>query len=759
MATVYLARDLKHGRPVALKVIHPELAATIGPSRFLQEIRVTSRLQHPHILPVFDSGESSGQLWYTMPFVEGESLRGHLTREKQLSVEEALHIATDVAEALACAHQHGVVHRDIKPENILLEGGQAIVADFGIARAIDAAGGERLTETGLALGTPTYMSPEQAAGGREVDGRSDIYSLACVLYEMLAGEPPFTGPTAQVVLARHSIDPVPSLRTARRTVPAGMERAIVRALAKVPADRYPTAAEFADALTKPAVAPRPGRRRARFLGTALIGGAAATAAVLTLNAGGLRGRLWGEHPATRIRTLAVLPLESLSADSTQGYLAEGMTDELITDLTQLQALQVVGRTSVMRYRGSTKTAPEIARELRVDAVVAGTVRRVGDRLRVAAQLIAASGDQALWAKSYDGDVRDVLTVESEIAQTIAQQIRIALTPQEQVRLASARKIEPAAYEAYVRGRYFLGKRTPIADLRKGAGYFQAAIDADPTYAAAYSGLADCYNMLGYYSALPPKAAYPNAQAAARKALDLDSMLAEPHTSLAWADFMFDWDWPSAEREFRRAIALNPKYPAAHAWYSAYLAAMGRHGEAIAEGKRAQELDPLSLIANASLGRPFYNARRYDEAIAQSKKTLEIDPRFARAHYWLGLAYEQKSMYDLAIAAFHEAILNSDSVPIYIAAAGHAYALAGRRGQALEILRRLEKLSSQRYVSAYDIALIHVGLGDKERAMQWLERAYQERSDGLVFLTVDPRLDRLRSDARFANLVRRVGLAL
>jgi eukaryotic-like serine/threonine-protein kinase len=756
MATVYLARDLKHERLVALKVLHAELAATVGPSRFLREIRVTSRLQHPHILPVFDSGESSGRLWYTMPFVEGESLRQRLVREKQLPVEEALHVTTDVAEALAYAHTHGVVHRDIKPENILLKGGRAIVADFGIARAVDAAGGERLTETGLALGTPAYMSPEQSTGQREVDGRSDMYSLACVLYEMLAGEPPFTGPTAQVILARHSLDPVPSLRTARRTVPPGMEQAIVRALAKVPADRYSTAAEFADALTSPAITPRPARRRTRVIVGGLTAGAAAVAAILGLNVGGLRDRLWGENPAIRIRALAVLPLESLSADSTQGYLADGMTDELITDLTQLGALRVVARTSVTRYRGSTKTVPEIAGELHVDAVVTGTVQRAGNRVRVAAQLISAAGDQALWAKSYDGDMHDVLRLQSEIAQAIAEQIRIVLTPQERVRLASARKVDPAAYEAYVRGRYFLGKRTE-PDLRKGIGYFQAAIDADPTYAAAYSGLADCYNMLGYYTLLPPKVAYSNAQAAARKALELDTMLAEPHTSLAWTDFMFTWDWSSAEREFRRAIALNPKYPVAHAWYSAYLAAMGRPDEAIVEGKRAQELDPLSLITNAALARPFYNARRYDEAIAQSKKTLEIDPHFARAHYWLGLAYEQKSMYDQAIAAFHEAILNSDSVLLYVAAAGHAYAVAGRRAKALSVLAELEKLSSRRYVSAYDIATIHVGLGDTASAMRWLERAYQERSDGLVHLGVDPRWDGMRTNPRFAQVARWVGL--
>ncbi len=378
-------------------------------------------------------------------------------------------------------------------------------------------------------------------------------------------------------------------------------------------------------------------------------------------------------------------------------------------------------------------------------------------------MIPATGDQAVWAKSYAGDVRDVLTLQSQVAQAIAQQIQVALTPEERVRLTTARQVDPAAYEAYVRGRYFLGKRTE-ADLQKAVGYFQGAINADPTYAAAYSGLADSYNMAGYYTVLAPKEAYPKALSAAGKALALDSTLAEAHASLAWAHQMFTWDWPVAEREYRRAIELNPGYVIAHhviahQWYGGYLAAMGRHNEAIAAGKRAQELDPLSLITSAALARPFYNARRYDEAIAQSMKTFEIDPNFARAHYWLGLAYEQKSMFDQAIAAFHLAIVNSDSLAVYVAAAGHAYAMAGRRGEALKMLRRLEELSSQRYVSAYDIALIHVGLGDRERAMQWLERAYQERSDGLVFLKVDPRLDSLRSDARFVNLVRRVGLPL
>jgi eukaryotic-like serine/threonine-protein kinase len=758
MATVYLAHDLKHDRPVALKVLHPELGMALGPERFLREIQYAARLQHPHILTVLDSGESAGLLWYTMPYVEGESLRDRLRREMQLDLSDAVRIASEVSEALGYAHEHGVVHRDIKPENVLLAKDQALVADFGIAKALDASGVEKLTETGLSVGTPAYMSPEQAADSRKLDGRSDLYALGCVLYEMLAGQPPFTGPTAQSILARHAVDPVPSLRTIRRTVPRGVESAIMKAMAKVPADRYARAAQFAEALAKPDSKPLLGRRLVGMVLGGVVVGLVALASLLALDIGGLRRALWGKAAVGSIQSLAVLPLESLSSDSAQGYLADGMTDELITNLAQLRALRVIARTSVMRYRGSKKTVPEIARELQVDAVVAGTVQRVGDRLRIGAQLIPATGDQAVWAKSYAGDVRDVLALQSQIAQAIAQQIQIALTPEERVRLTTARQVDPRAYEAYVRGRYFLGKRRE-ADLRTGIGYFQRAIDADPTYAAAYSGLADCYNMLVYYGVLPPKEAYPKALSAARKALELDSTLAEPHTSLAWVQLMFAWDWPVAEREFRRAIELNPGYPGGHQWYVQCLVVMGRHDEAIAEGKRAQELDPLSLIVNAALARPFYNARRYDEAIAQSKKTFEIDPNYHRAHYWLGLAYEQKSMFDQAIAAFQNAIAYSDGLTLYVAAAGHAYALAGRRSQALKVLHRLEELSSQRYVSAYDIALIHVGLGDKERAMQWLERAYQERSDGLVFLKVDPRLDRLRSDPRFASLVRRVGLPL
>jgi eukaryotic-like serine/threonine-protein kinase len=758
MATVYLARDLKHERPVAIKVLHPELGMALGPERFLREIRYAARLQHPHILTLLDSGECAGLLWYTMPYVEGESLRDRLQREVQLDLDDSLRIAYQVAQALGYAHEHGVIHRDVKPENILLAKNGTLVADFGIAKALEAPGIERLTETGLSLGTPAYMSPEQTADSRQLDGRSDLYALGCVVYEMLAGQPPFTGPTAQSILARHAVDPVPSLRTIRPTVPRGVETAIMKAMAKVPADRYAGMAQFAEALTRAEPARTPNRR----LPAMILGGLILTAAVLALLAGsdlgGLLRGLRGEPAVSRIRSLAVLPLESLSSDSSQEYLAVGMTDELITNLAQLGALRVIARTSVMRYKGSKKTLPEIAHELHVDALVAGTVQRVGDRVRVGAQLIPAVGDQAVWANSYAGDVRDILALQSRVAQAIAQQIRVAVTPAERVRLTTVRQVDPRAYEAYVRGRYFLGKRTK-ADFQRAVDYFMGAINADPTYAAAYSGLADSYNMLGYYTVLAPKEAYPKALSAARKALELDSTLADAHASLAWALQMFTWDWPVAGREYRRAIELNPGYVTGHAWYGTYLAAMGQHDQAIAEGKRAQELDPLSLITSAALARPFYNARRYDEAIAQSKKTFEIDPRYHRAFYWLGLAYEQKSMFDQAVAAFHQAIIYSDSVPLYVAAAGHAYAAAGRRPQALKVLQRLEALSSKSYVSAFDIALIHLGLGDMDRAVEWLERAYQERSDGLVFLNVDPRLDRLRLDPRFGSLVRRVGLPL
>jgi TolB-like protein/Tfp pilus assembly protein PilF/tRNA A-37 threonylcarbamoyl transferase component Bud32 len=758
MATVYLARELKHERRVALKILHPELAATIGPSRFLQEIRVTSRLQHPHILPVFDSGESAGQLWYTMPFVEGESLRQRLTREKQLAVDSALRIIRDVAEALGHAHRHGIVHRDIKPENILLLGEQAVVADFGIAQALDAAGGERLTETGLTLGTPAYMSPEQAAGQREVDGRSDTYSLACVLYEMLAGEPPFTGLTPRVVLARHSIDPVPPLRTVRPGAPAPVEQAITKALAKVPADRYPTVAQFSEALSTPASIPQSVPLRRRALVPALSALGTAVALLIGLNVGGLGDRLKGLSAGGRIRSLAVLPLENFSGDSTQRFFADGITELLITDLAQIGALEIMGRASVMRYRGSNKTTPEIGRELHVDAVVTGRVERSGDKVRITAQLIPAATGRVLWAKGYDRDLQDVLALEGELAEAIANEIKVTLTPEERARLTKVRPVDPGAHEAYLKGRYYWNQRSPN-DLKKAIEFFQQSINIDPTYALAYAGMADCYSVLGSWDtdALSPDDAFPKARAAAERALEIDSTLGEAHTSLAFIKHHYEWDWVGAEKEYRHAIALNPRDATAHHWFSHYLVAMGRFPESLAESRLALKLDPLDFVLNVHLGWHYLFARQSNEAVEALRRATGMNERHWIGHHYLGWAYEQLGRYSDAIPQLEMADSVSPGSGKVLAAVAHAYALAGRRSEAKRILGQLLVMKEQRYVSPYEIAVIHVGLGERDQAFEWLERAYQEHSSWLSYLNAESRLDPLHSNPRFADLVRRVGL--
>ena len=751
MATVYLARDLKHDRLVALKVIHPELAATLGPERFLREVQLTARLQHPHILPVHDSGEAAGRLWYTMPFVEGESLRDRLNRERQLSLDEALQIASDVLAALAYAHSRGVIHRDIKPENILLEAGEAVVADFGIARAISAAGAEHLTQTGMAVGTPAYMSPEQAAAGTALDGRSDLYSVGCVLYEILAGEPPYTGPTPQAVMAKRFLEPVPHLRTMRESVSEAVERAVTKALAKVPADRFGTAAEFAEALH----APPPARRARREVPLLAFG-----ALVVLLGLGSLwlgrrsffpsRG---GTHP---IESLAVLPLDNLSGDPQQEYFADGMTEALIGNLSTISTLRVISRRSVMQYKSARKPLPEIARALHVDAVVEGTVLRAGDRVRITAQLLEAATDRHLWAGSYERELRDVLVLQGEVAQLVAHEVASKLSPGEQVRLATHRSVDPAAYQAYLMGRYFWNTRTEEG-LAKAIGYFRQAIEKDSTYAPAHTAVADYYNALPFYSRVAPSEAFPQAKAAALRALALDETLAEAHAALAFVKAYYEWDWAAAELEFQRALALNPSDAGVHFSYSRFLASTGRHPEAMAELRRAQVLDPLSIGLKANEGMVLYFAGEYDQAIQQLRRTLELDSTHAVAHWGLGMALEQKAMFREAAREIQKAIDVAGPDPNFLASLGHVYASLGRTAEVRKLLHQLAEEAQQSYVSPYHAAVLYAGLGESDKAFEQLDQAARERSTLLVYLRKDPRLKTLRPDPRFQALLARIGL--
>ncbi len=758
MAIVYLARDLRHDRQVAIKVLRAELAHVLGPERFLREIGTAARLQHPLILPVFDSGAAPSQdgreaecLWYAMPFIAGESLRDRMTRERQIAVEDAVRIGAEVAQALDYAHAQGVVHRDIKPENILLSDGHAVVADFGLARSVSAAGDERLTETGLSLGTPAYMSPEQAASDLNLDGRSDLYALGCVIYEMLAGQPPFTGSTAQAILARHALDPVPRLRTVRATVPAGVEAAISRVLNKVPADRFASAEAFARALNQGLHSANT-RRPSRL---PLLGGAAVVALVVALLFG---ARSWrgdkagaGKHALT---SLAVLPFSNLTGDTAQVYLAEGLTDQLVTSLAQVSALRVIS------LKGRSQEAnDEAMKDNRIDATLAGSLQRAGNAVHITVKLVSASTHQTLWAQGYDGELSDILRLQAEVARSVATQLRASTTRQERSGLTVERPaVNPVAYDAYVRGTYFHSRAVGKADSQKAIGYLQQAIEADPTYAAAYAELASCYADMGYLGLDPPEAVFPLARAAALRALELDSLLGEAHVALGYVDFVFGWEFAAAERGFRRGLELNPSYARGYLNYMVLLVAQNRSEEAIAVMKRAQEVDPLSLIMLAAAARPYYNARRYDEAIAQSQKALEIDSTFGRAHYWRGLSYEHLPRPADAIREFEQLSARAP-MSLHLAALGHAYAVGGQRGKAEKVLKELQARSDTSYVSPFDFATLYAGLGDRARTLEWLEKAYARRVPYLVFLAVDPQFDAFRADPRFRDLVRRIGLTV
>jgi len=457
-----------------------------------------------------------------------------------------------------------------------------------------------------------------------------------------------------------------------------------------------------------------------------------------------------------IHAIAVLPLQDLSDEPSHDYFADGMTEALITSLAKIKALRVISRTSAMQYKGARKTLPQIARELNVDAVIEGSVLRSGERVRITAQLVHAPCDQHLWAESYERDFRDILSLQSEIARHVANEVRIILTPEERARLGSARQVNPEAHEFYLKGRYYWNKRTEES-VRKALSFFHRAIDADPTYAQAYAGLADSYNILGYYNTLPPIEAYPKAKAAALKALELDRSLAEPHATLGVVKRDFEWDWSGAEEEFRQAIELNPGCADAYHWHGTLLSMLGRHAEGIREKTRALAIDPLSVVVKTDLARMFYYSRDYDQSLEQYRAALEMDPNFGSAQLWLAHVHQQKGLFEQAISELRTGMCLSSDSTFALAKLGHGYAMAGRRDEAHAVLNQLNASAGQRYVSPYDIAMVHVGLQENDEAFAWLHRAFEQRSLWLGYLNVEPQLDLLRSDKRFQGLLRQVGL--
>jgi eukaryotic-like serine/threonine-protein kinase len=802
MGEVYLAEDARLGRRVALKLL-PSRFTTDNARlhRFQQEACAASALNHPNILTIYEVGQSDSTHFIATEFIDGVTLRERMAGAP-VELNEVLEVATQVASALSAAHTSGIVHRDVKPENIMLRrDGYVKVLDFGLAKLTEQQASSReaptlvRSEPGLVMGTVSYMSPEQARGGA-VDARTDLWSLGCVVYEMVAGRTPFAGETMTEVLAGILGDkePPPLSRYARE-VPPELDRIVTKALTRNREERYQTAKDLLVDLKRlkqrldlEAEIQRTGTPELRTGTTETSGrrvgveternvasiptssveyivseikhhrrAALLALAALVLVAAGAAYLYFSRSDKAAINSIAVLPFVNASNNPDTEYLSDGISESLINSLSQVPQLRVVPRSTVFRYKGRDADPQTIGRELGVRAVLTGKLVQRGDTLNIQTELVDVEQGSQLWGEQYNRKLADLLAVQEEISREISQKLRIRLSGEERKQLTKRYTENTEAYQLYLKGRYYWNKRT-AEGLKKGVDYFQQAIDVDPNYGLAYAGLADSYNVLPIWTPIETKDAYPKAKSAALKALEIDDSLAEAHTSLAYALYRYDWDWPAAEREFKRGIQLKPNYATAHQWYSFYLSAMGRAEEAIVEIKRAQDLEPLSLFLNTDVGFALGRARQYDQAVVQLRKTIAIDPTFGYPHFHLGLVYEQKGMYDAAIDELRKAVeLSPKGAYLTLASLGHSYAVSGKRAEALEVLDQLKEKAKREHVSAYFVALIYTGLGDKDLAFVWFNKACQDRDYPITRLKDDLRFDNIRSDPRFADLLRCVGL--
>jgi serine/threonine-protein kinase len=742
MGVVYKAEDTKLKRTVALKFLPPELThISEVKERFMREAQAAAALDHPNICTIYEFDEAEEKTFISMAYIEGHSLKKKI-ESGPLELDEAIRIALQVAEGLQKAHKKGVVHRDIKSANIMVtEEDQAKIMDFGLARTSERT---LVTKEGTTMGTIAYMSPEQARG-EEVDHRTDIWSSGVVLYEILTGQLPFKGEYDQAVvysILKEKPKPIADLRA---EVPRAIEQVIGKALEKNADDRYQQIEDLLNDLRSISEGIVPERVKARLRKVRLLRRKkvflyASTAGLLIIMAVIVLSLFTGRAEA--IDSIAVLPMENLSGDPEQEYFSEGVTDALINELAKISALRVISRTSVMQYKKVRKSLREIARELDVEVVVEGSVLTTGGSVQIRTRLIQADSEQNLWAQSYERDISNILILQSEVAQTIAREIDVKLTGDEQTRLASARPIIPEAYEAYLKGQYYR-QRWTLDATKRAIEYFQQAIQLDPNYAAAYAGLAECY--------LFPEIDAPKAKEAALKALEIDGSLGEAHAALASIYGSADWDWIGAEREYKRALELNPNDTDLLHWYSHYLMAMGNTQEALAVAKRSVEIDPLSPTMNCSLGENYLHARQYDQAIVWIRKALVLDPDLVPAYFFLGRAYLYKGMYEEAIAT----VQNHKEKMMRRTLLGYAYAKAGRRAEAMEIIEQMLALPKKWFNSEYRIAVIYAALDEKDQAFYWLEKALETRYIWLMFLKVEPELDPLRDDPRFKDLLRRM----
>jgi eukaryotic-like serine/threonine-protein kinase len=797
MGEVYLALDTRLKRKVALKLLPTRFTQdTDQVGRFEQEAYAASALNHPNIVTIYEIGQSGGVHFMATELIEGQTLRSLITKGK-MTLHDVLDIAAQIASALSAAHAAGIVHRDIKPENIMVRpDGFVKVLDFGLAklteRQIPKVGADvptapRMTEPGTIMGTAQYLSPEQARG-LEVDTRTDIFSLSVLLYELLTGRVPFDGvTTTDIILSIVDKEPV-SLSHHWPQVPTELQWIVNKGLRKDREMRYQTVKDLAvdlkslaeeldfkaklshslppDVSSGGAITTKDEKARvmtgppesgsgepaahrtssAEYLMAEIKQhkrGISFMLAVVTLAVAALVYFLLGSDV---VDSVAVLPFANVSTDPNAEDLSDTITQSIFNSLAQVPNLKVKSRSSVLRFKGQEPEA--IGRELKAHSVLSGEVSQRGERLTINLELIDVLHSDILWREQYKLKLTEALSVQEEVAREISEKLRLKLSGAEKKRLE--------AYQICLKGRSYWNKRTK-EDLQQAIKYFQQAADNDPKYAPAYAGLADCYNMLVAYSAVPPKIAFPEAKVAAEKAIALDGTLAEAHTSLAYAKWRYDWDWAGAESEFKQALDLDPGYASARQFYAVFLASLGRTAEAVEAARHTQKLDPLSLIVNADLALVYYLARQYDLAIEQCRHTLELDPNFFPAHRYLGLAYEQKGMFAEAITELNQAARLSGGSAQMKATLGHGYAAAGKRNEALKILNGLEETARQGYVSPYDIATVYNALGDPNQTFKWLDRALEERSGWLVYLKVNPILDNLHSDPRFKDLLQRIGL--
>ena len=747
-ATVYLAKDSRLERQLAIKVLNADPSSETGELRFIREIRMLARLQHPNILPLHDSGHVEALLYYLMPYVSGETLRARMSRERHVPIDAAIRISCEAADALSYAHGQGIIHRDIKPENILLSAGHAIVADFGIARAIDVAGVQQLTRTGMGgPGTPAYMSPEQLLGDRQLDGRSDIYSLGCVLYEMLTGKPPFAGKEGFV---KRFTEPPPLPSSIRKDVPLWLDDVVIKTLARAPEERFARAEDLVRALSDhTSIDPRPPTVSATVRSDDSTRPVETTTYRLTPTA------------ANRLReteqpSIGVLPFTNMSENRDNEYFSDGITEEILNALSRIPTLKVAARTSTFALKGKSLGITEIGQLLNVRTILEGSVRRMGDRVRISAQLVNARDGYHIWSERYDRQIEDVFEIQDEIARNIVDRLKVKLTAAQGEALGGRHTENVRAYELYLRGRHCWYRWNMKGMLGKAIRHYEHALAKDPNYALAYHGLADAYSVPGLWGFMPTSEVLPKALAAATRAVELAPDLAEARTSLGFVQLL-NWDWEAAESSLLHAIDLNPRHALAHSFHAWLLSTVDRQREASEAARLGQELDPLSPATNGIAALVSYHGRQYDQAISECERALERDRTSFLALLAITLSYAAKGMYREAINHAEQGVSLSPDINLLRALLAAVYAMAGDRTAAERVLAELLERSKQEYVAPTMISWTYANLDQPDTAFEWLGKACAARDCTLEFGIRVPLYDKISGDSRFQELLACLGL--